>query len=185
MSTIGHRSSVFFSKNINAYVISRAFIALICLLTLSSCTSSVVKKNSLSLIFIASSDLNPDVNGRASPLALTIYQLKNSSMFKKADYVSLAENSNSLSAVDLIAVNTVIINPGQTLELNYSIAEGERAFGIVAGYRVIDSSTWQLAYDYPSTKAGFFSKLSGPLIYSHKVLLGRNKMQFKSSPKEH
>lgn len=185
MSAIAHRSSIFFCKHKICYVFSRAFITLICLLILSSCTTSASKKNSLSLILVASSDLNPDVNGRASPLALTIYQLKNSSMFKKTDYVSLAENSSSLLAADLIAVNTVIINPGQTLKLDYSITEGEGAFGIIAGYRVVESSTWQLVYDYPSAKTGFFPKFSGSRIYSHKVLLERNKMQFKSSPKEH
>ena len=185
MSVIGYGTVTIFFKDKVSCSPYKKFIFFALLLALVSCTSPAAKKNRISLMFVASSDLNPDINGRPSPLALTIYQMKNSSMFKKTDYVSLAENSKSLLEGDLIAVNTVIINPGQTLKLDYSIAEGEGAFGIVAGYRVIDSSIWQLAYDYPSTKTGVFSKLSGPLIYSHKVLLERNKMQFKSSPKEH
>ena len=185
MSVIGYSAKKIFVKDNISYLFVMRIILFSFLLALVACTAPAAKKDKISLMLVASSDLNPDINGRPSPLALTIYQMKNSSTFKKTDYVSLAENSKSLLEGDLIAVNTVIINPGQTLKLNYSIAEGEGAFGIVAGYRVIDASTWQLAYDYPSNKEGFFSKLSGPLIYSHKVLLERNKMLFTSSPKEH
>ncbi|WP_062064899.1 type VI secretion system lipoprotein TssJ [Cellvibrio sp. OA-2007] len=160
-------------------------VLLTSLLVIVSCSSPTAKKNKISLTLVASSDLNPDINGRASPLALIIYQLKNSSSFKKADYVSLIENGKSILGQDLTEINFITVQPGQTIDLNYVIAEGEGAFGIVAGYRVIDSSTWQLVYDYPRSTEGFFSKFNGTVVYSHKVLLKRNSIHLEPLPTKH
>jgi type VI secretion system protein VasD len=185
MSTICGGLNLFHSKNKFYFTRTKRIILFVSLLCLVSCTAPATKKNSLSLTLIASSDLNPDINGRASPLSLTIYQLKNSSSFKKSDYMSLAENGKSILGRDLIAINTLTIRPGQTLQIDYSIGEGEGAFGIVAGYRVIDSSGWQLVYDYPRIKTGFLPKLGGKFASSHKVLLEKNKIKLESVPKEH
>lgn len=185
MSIICGGLNSFHGKNNFYFMDTEKIILLVFLFFLISCTTPATKNNSLSLTLVASSDLNPDINGRASPLSLAIYQLKNSSSFKKSDYMSLAENSKSILGRDLIAVNTLTIRPGQTLELDYSISEGEGAFGIVAGYRVIDSSGWQLVYEYPRVKTGFLSKLGGKVASSHKVLLEKNKIKLEPVPKEH
>tara|TARA_R100000656_G_scaffold84907_1_gene61981 strand:+ start:482 stop:1063 length:582 start_codon:yes stop_codon:yes gene_type:complete len=160
-------------------------VFLISLLAIVSCSSTTAKKNKISLTLVASPDLNPDINGRASPLVLIIYQLKSSSAFKKADYVSLIENGKFVLSEDLTAINFITVRPGQTIELNYVIAEAEVAFGIVAGYRVTDSSTWQLVYDYPRSKEGFFSKLNGAVVYSHRVVLRRNSIHLEPLPAKH
>lgn len=172
-------------KNCFYSVPAKKMIVVVFLLGLVSCVAPASKKNSISLTLVASSDLNPDINGRASPLALTVYQLKSASSFKKSDYMSLAENSKSILGRDLIAVNTMTIRPRQTLELEYPIGDGEGAFGIVAGYRVIDSSGWQLVYEYPREKTGLLSNLGGKTNSSHKVLLEKNKIKLEPMPNEH
>lgn len=173
------------SRNIAYVSLIKKIILFTTLLGLVSCIAPASKKNSISLTLIASPDLNPDINARPSPLALTIYQLKSASGFKKSDYRSLVENSRTILGRDLIAVNTLTIRPGQVLELDYPISEGEGAFGIVAGYRVVDSSGWQLVYEYPRASSGFLPKLGGKVVSSHKVLLGKNKITLEPLPKEH
>ncbi|MGV8834544.1 type VI secretion system lipoprotein TssJ [Cellvibrio sp.] len=172
-------------RNIFFLMPAKKVILFISLLGLVSCIAPVAKKNSISLTLVASSDLNPDINGRASPLALTIYQLKSSSSFKKNDYMSLVEHSKSILGRDLIAVNTLTIRPGQTLDIDYPVSEAEGAFGIVAGYRVIDSSGWQLVYEYPRVKAGFLPKLGGKISSSYKILFEKNKIKLEPLSQEH
>lgn len=185
MSIINQGSNARCSDNMAYGMLAKKMILFVSLFSLVSCIAPTAKTNGLSLRLTASSDLNPDINGRASPLALTIYQLKSASSFKKSDYMSLVENSKSILGRDLIAANTLTIRPGQTLELDYPISEGEAAFGIVAGYRVIDSSGWQLVYEYPLAKKGFLSKLGGKVVSSHKVLFEKNKIKLEPLPKEH
>jgi len=184
MSIIYDGLNLFHYKSSFCFRLTKRIILFVFLLGLVSCTAPATKKNSLSLLLVASSDLNPDINGRASPLSLIVYRLKNSSSFKKSDYLSLAENSKSILGRDLIALNILTIRPGQTLELDYSIGEGEGAFGIVAGYRVIDSSGWQIVYEYPRVKTGFLPKLGRKSASSHKVLLEKNKIKLEPASKE-
>lgn len=166
-----------------ASLILHIIIIFISILGVISCASPSPKKNSVSLILVASSDLNPDINGRPSPLALTIYQLASTSSFRKSDYMSLAEKSKSTLGKDLIAMNTVTIRPGQMIELEQSINVGECALGIVAGYRVIDTSGWQLVHEYPQKKTGFLSKFSQQESVSRKVLIEKNRIKLESFPK--
>ena len=148
---------------------------------LTSCVTSTDSKKTVLLTFIVAQDLNPDVNQRPSPVALTFYQLSNSSSFRKADYLSLAENSNAVLGRDLLVVNTLILQPGQTLTVNYPVSEHEAAFGLLAGYRVIDTSGWQLVYEYPRDKTGFWSSFNRNGIFDQKILVGKNRIQFDSS----
>lgn len=185
MSASGHVLCALFSNNGFRLALCAKIISCMSLLVLVSCAAPAAKKNNVSLTLVASPNLNPDINGRASPLSLTFYQLKNSSSFKKSDYMSLVENSKSILGRDLVATNTLTIRPGQTLVFDYSVSEGERALGIVAGYRVIDSSGWQLVYEYPRVKKGFFPKLGGENTSSHKVSLEENKIKLEPLPKQH
>lgn len=145
---------------------------------LLSCASSAPPKQVIALSLTAASDLNPDVNGRASPVAVTIYQLASTSGFRKSDYRSLTENNMAVLGKDLLEVNTITIRPGQTLNLEYPVSKGERGFGVVVGYRIIDTSGWQLIYEYPREKSGFWSRFGSKEVSSHKLLIEKNRVQF-------
>ena len=49
------------------------------------------------LEFEAAGDINPNAEGRASPLVVRIYQLKSYSAFRKADFFSLYDNDEGYS----------------------------------------------------------------------------------------
>lgn len=152
---------------------------------LISCSSTGKSKKMIALSLVAAADLNPDINGRPSPVAITFYQLTNSSSFRKSDYMSLVENNKVSLGRDLVAVNTLMLHPGQTLEVEYPVSKAEGAFGIVVGYRVIDASGWQLIYEYPREDSGFWSRFGGKVVSMHNIRVEKNKIQFDSSPKEH
>lgn len=161
-------------------------LSLLCvILTLISCASSSSSKRYLEVTLIAEGDLNPDINHRPSPIAITIYQLAGSQIFAKADYISLSENSQLILGRDLIASHELILHPGQTIMIEYPIAKHEQAFGVVAHYRVIDKSKWQVIYEYPSAGEGFWSRFGGKEISAHKILLQQNSVQRESAQQQH
>ena len=86
--------------------------------------------------------LNPDVNGRASPLVVTIYQLKNAYNFKQADYESLSNNSAKALGGDLIDQSSVEIRPGSKNSTNLTLSPNANYLGIMAAYRNINNGVW-------------------------------------------
>ncbi len=170
--------------NICVHFMKYFFVISSIVLFLAACNAPSGTKKTVSLTFIVAQNANPDVNQRPSPVAITVYQLRNSSSFIKADYLSLTEHSNAVLGSDLLTVNTLILHPGQILTVDYPVSEYDAAFGLLASYRVIDTSGWQLVYEYPPDKTGFWSGFSRNEIFDHKVLVGKNRIQFDSSFKE-
>ena len=87
--------------------------------------------------------LNPDVNGRASPVVLIIFQLKNQSTFKGAYYSALAGNSEQVLGGDLLDKNIVEIRPNTHMHISQSLTTDTKYIGVIASYRNIDKATWR------------------------------------------
>src|SRR5260221_414744 len=77
------------------------FFIIIIMLFLVSC-SSQKKVNQLTLAYQAANDLNPNVNNEASPLVVTIYQLRSDTAFNNADFFSLYDHPSDTLGRDLI-----------------------------------------------------------------------------------
>ena len=63
--------------------------------------------------FIAEGDINPDSQGRPSPLVIRIYQLKYYEAFKNVDYDALYDDDAAVLGNELIAKKEIILQPGQ------------------------------------------------------------------------
>jgi type VI secretion system protein VasD len=173
---------------LSAKFFMRIFSYVIFLLSIASlfaCSSGEHYKKSISIHLVASLNVNPDANGRASPIAITLYQLTGVSSFKSANYVSLTENTEAVLGRNLVAINKLILRPGQAVDVEYPVVDGEAAFGIVAGYRVIKASDWQLIYEYPQKNGGLMDRLGGKKVTYLNVLLEENNIQFDLSGHDH
>lgn len=175
----------FFNKIPRLGITLRLLFVVLMTWVLMSCANDGQPKKVITLELVAAENLNPDINGRPSPVAITVYQLANASGFRKGDYMSLTENGKQLLGRDLLAIHTVNLRPGQRLVLEYPVAKGESAFGVVVGYRVIDASGWQLIYEYPREDSDFWSRFGGKEVSAHSVRVEKNRIQFDSSPTEH
>lgn len=164
-----------------AYLVS---LVLLIAPLLFSCASSSEPKKHIVINITASSSLNPDINGRASPAVVSIYQLSNSANFRKSDYMSLVDNAQLALDKELLALHRVTVAPGQVISLEYPVSKDEKSFGIVVGYRVIDTSGWQLIYEYPPDKTGFWTRFGGKKIASYSIRLDKNKIQLESLPQK-
>lgn len=137
-------------------------------LTLVACASN---PPGAALTLQAAKYLNPDINGEASPVVVTLYQLKSPFGFNNADYDSLAANSAHVLGTALIDKQTTEIRPGQITGLNLALIQGTNYIGIVAAYRNIDQTHWHTAVKLPpgSRKIKLFINLEAAGISAHIV----------------
>lgn len=129
------RSTVFFN----------ALTALAALVLIAGCTSlspySQVTKVNLKLT--ASDQLNPDLNGRPSPIVVRLFELKHPVSFENADFFSLYERPKETLAPDMVANEEMELRPGETVELKLSVGEGSRYVGVLAAYRDLSDTQWR------------------------------------------
>jgi type VI secretion system protein VasD len=123
----------------------KTLTALIALVLLAGCSSlspySTVTK--LNLKLTASDQLNPDLNGRPSPIVVRLFELKHPVAFENADFFSLYERAKESLAPDLVASEELELRPGETIELKLSVEEGSRYVGVLAAYRDLPETKWR------------------------------------------
>lgn len=129
------RSTVFF----------KTLVALAALVLMAGCASlspySHVTK--LNLKLTASDRLNPDLNGRPSPIVVRLFELKHPVSFENADFFSLYERAREALAPDMVASEEMELRPGETVELKLSVEEGSRYVGVLAAYRDLSDTRWR------------------------------------------
>ncbi|MFL1553543.1 type VI secretion system lipoprotein TssJ [Pseudomonas sp. D47] len=119
--------------------------ALICAWLLSACSAlsphSQVTK--LDLQLFASKQLNPDINGRPSPLVLRLIELKHPVSFETTDFFGLYERPNETLSPDLISSEEVRLLPGTHHQMNLRLKSDSRYVGVLAAYRNLPETQWR------------------------------------------
>ena len=121
------------------------------LLTLAGCAAlspySTMTKLDLSLA--GSDQLNPDLNGRPSPIVIRLMELKHPVAFENADFFSLYQRPKEALAPDLVTQEELELRPGETRELKVSVQEGSRYVGVLAAYRDLPEARWRYVIALP------------------------------------
>ncbi|WP_085726876.1 type VI secretion system lipoprotein TssJ [Pseudomonas sp. R37(2017)] len=108
-----------------------------------SSLSPYSKVTKLNLKLTTSDQLNPDLNGRPSPIVVRLFELKHPVTFENADFFSLYERARETLAPDLIAGEELELRPGETVELKLSVKAGSRYVGVLAAYRDLPETRWR------------------------------------------
>ena len=123
----------------------KSFTLLALLLMSSAC--STLSPNSrltkLDLELSASERLNPDLDGRPSPIVLRLLELKTPVAFENADFFALYERAKETLAPDLVASEELELRPGEKRELKLATQDGSRYVGVLAAYRDLPESQWR------------------------------------------
>ncbi|AGI22650.1 hypothetical protein H681_03840 [Pseudomonas sp. ATCC 13867] len=122
---------------------SFALLALVLLTSACSVLSPYSKMTKLDLTLSASDQLNPDLDGRPSPIVVRLIELKNPVAFENADFFSLYERSKESLAPDLVASEEIELRPGETRELKLTVQDGSRYVGVLAAYRDLPETRWR------------------------------------------
>jgi type VI secretion system protein VasD len=123
------------------YIVSGLLISLL----VSGCSvlSPYSKLTKLDLQLTASERLNPDLNGRPSPIVVRLFELKNPVSFENADFFSLYESAKKTLAPDLVANEEMELRPGQVVNLKLSVHTESRYVGVLAAYRDLSDAQWR------------------------------------------
>jgi len=87
--------------------------------------------------------LNPDVQGEASPVGLTFYELKNNTLFDKVAFFKLQDGSIEALQGTLIDQRSFMIRPEEQLNFKYLLSSDARYLGVVVAYRHLTFSEWK------------------------------------------
>ncbi|MDP3848356.1 MAG: type VI secretion system lipoprotein TssJ [Pseudomonas sp.] len=115
------------------------------LLGLSGCSSLSPYSDTtkLDLSLTGSEKLNPDINGRPSPIVLRLIELKHPVSFENADFFSLYQRPKEALSPDLVTFEELELRPGESRELKLSVQDGSRYVGVLAAYRDLPESSWR------------------------------------------
>lgn len=97
----------------------------------------------LDLMISASKKLNPDIEKRASPIVIRIYQLTQIDTFNNSDFFALYENDQTLLAKDLKYREELEIQPGQSTTKTLEISANSKYIAVLAAYRDLDKAQWK------------------------------------------
>jgi type VI secretion system protein VasD len=98
---------------------------------------------------VASEMVNPNRDGRASPVTVVIFHLKGADAFLSKDFFNLYNADSGALASDLIHRSDVQIQPGQTLPIPSEFDPETTHIGVLAAFRDIDNSEWRAIVALP------------------------------------
>jgi type VI secretion system protein VasD len=98
---------------------------------------------------VAAPELNPNREGRASPVFLRIFQLKDSAKFLTGSFDDVTTRSDQVLAAALVSREERMVEPGTTVTLNLEVPPETRVLGVVAEYSDLADSQWRAASPAP------------------------------------
>lgn len=101
---------------------------------------------------IAAGNVNPNRNGRASPVKVVVFHLRNSEAFLAGDFFSLYDRKSAVLADDQISRVDIQITPGQQRALGSEFDPETRFIGVLAAFQQIDQANWRALLPLPETK---------------------------------
>ena len=119
------------------------FSVLAAALLLGACASAPPPKTEITGVLQASANVNPSVSKRPSPLMVRVYELKSTTVFNSADFVSLYQRDQAELGAEMISREEFTLNPGDSRTLVKTVAAETRHLGVVAAYRDVDHARWR------------------------------------------
>jgi type VI secretion system protein VasD len=126
---------------------------------------------------VVSADVNPDVGGRAAPIVVRLYQLKEEGAFNSASYFALIDKEHETLGQSLVSREEFELRPASTRELELSIPPESRYLAAVAGFRDLNNSKWKALS--PPADAGLLE-----FARKHKftIRIGRSEVKITAAP---
>ncbi|GGO66631.1 type VI secretion system lipoprotein TssJ [Bowmanella pacifica] len=136
-------------------LVNRWVVPLLLTMSLLGCGSSTMVKDVFSVVtkadftMVASTDVNPDINGRPSPILVRLYELRSPGAFNSADFFSLYDKATGELGNDYIRHDDMELKPGQEYQKDIIFDESTRYIGLIAAYRDIDNAVWKRVVELP------------------------------------
>lgn len=122
---------------------ARMGVCLSLLLCLSACSFLKPSPTIAEISATASAKINMDARGRATPVAIRIYVLKNTTAFGASDFFTLYEKEQQTLGDSLISREEALLQPGETKVFQAKTLEPGAQLGVIAAFRNIDKANWR------------------------------------------
>ncbi|WP_305907334.1 type VI secretion system lipoprotein TssJ [Methylomarinum sp. Ch1-1] len=131
-------------KYLSKYLLTGLHLVLLSLLTACS-TSGDVEREAIfaNLTVIADANLNPAIDGRASPIVTRVYQLAETAKFDNSGFFALYENDQALLGNDLLSRIELEVKPDENYQHRLEIKPNTRFIAVLAAFRDLDNSQWK------------------------------------------
>ena len=114
-----------------------------CLLMPAACAWKPMKPVGARTRIVASSTVNPDASGRASPVVVRVFQLRNDGEFATADFFALYEKEKETLGASFVSREEYVLAPGETRNLEIELNGEARFLGALVAFRDIRSARWR------------------------------------------
>ena len=95
---------------------------------------------------------NPNLNGRASPIIVRVYELRSSAAFSGADFFSLFDSESETLAGDLVGREEYGVSPAETQPYRRQLQPDTKFIGVVAAFRDLEHSRWRQVVPVPAER---------------------------------
>ena len=100
----------------------------------------------------ASPSINPNPQGRPSPVTVHVYRLTSPTAFSQADYFQLVEQEQITLGTELLGSDQVVVTPGGGQTVLREFEPQGQFLGVVAAFRDIDSASWRAYAPVPANQ---------------------------------
>jgi type VI secretion system protein VasD len=94
-------------------------------------------------------DVNPDSQSRPSPIVVRVYQLKDDTAFKDADFFTLYDKEQGTLSAALLSREEFELVPGDHRVIDYQLPVEARFVGVAAAFRDIRNAEWRAEIGAP------------------------------------
>ncbi len=102
-------------------------------------------ETSIQLNFSVSHQVNPDEDGRPSPLSVSMVLLSDNKQFEQSDFIRLFQDSEATLAGDLLSQQTFNqLVPGETRKASIILSDQVKYVGLIAAYSQYNKAATKL-----------------------------------------
>lgn len=127
----------------NLYRAADWLLLLAAVAVLASGCASAPKPVQIKSEITVAEQLNPDYQGRPSPVKIIVFQLSSADAFESADFFSLFEPEASVLGGDVLARTEMLLQPGESRKWEPEFNNETRFVGIVGAFREIENAQWR------------------------------------------
>lgn len=130
--------------------------------------------------FKVSNNLNPDLDGRPSPVVVKVFELASRTRFINQDFFVLYDSPESVLGVDLLKTEELEFQPGDDLEFKMSLSPAAQYVAMVVAYRDIEKARWKAVVEVdPTDYENLYVYMDQLAVYirDHDLNINRNESQ--------
>ncbi len=119
-------------------------------LLLSACGSLPKPKETMAVELQASPLVNPDENGRPSPVMVYVLAMRSLGAFERAAMINLIDDPAGTLTGDLVSFRQLTLLPGEQKSITLDLSPEVRYLGVVSSLRNFQMARWRFWIDAPS-----------------------------------